>query len=216
MQTIPIWVRIRLLIIAIYRKWIVVGDDLYTAVGDQDDAGRVLKWVGDENDPFEFVEVGRLPGSGAELAYHEGRLFVTTWPGSELPGGSSTAGVYMSPLVGEGLSESNATWQEIWNAAEYEPDPVVAATYGGGAIASFDGQLYWGTMHVPMVATMAAVRVYDINTSDDEAMQDAMLGTHRAISIFRASNITEDGNASIELLYGETMLPRYIPGLRFC
>lgn len=197
------------------RKWIVVGDDLYTAVGDQDDAGRVLKWVGDENDPFEFVEVGRLPGSGAELAYHEGRLFVTTWPGSELPGGSSTAGVYMSPLVGEGLSESNATWQEIWNAAEYEPDPVVAATYGGGAIASFDGQLYWGTMHVPMVATMAAVRVYDINTSDDEAMQDAMLGTHRAISIFRASNITEDGNASIELLYGETMLPRYIPGQGF-
>lgn len=192
------------------RKWIVVGDDLYTAVGDQNNTGRVLKWVGDANDPFEFVEVGRLPGSGAELAYHEGRLFVTTWPGSELQDESpSVAGVYMSPIVGEGLSESNATWQEIWKASEYEPDPVVARTYGGGAIASFDGQLYWGTMHVPMVATMAAVRVYDINTSEDEAMQDTMLGTHRAISIFRASDITPDGNASIELLYGEENLPAY-------
>jgi hypothetical protein len=197
------------------RKWIVVGDDLYTAVGDQDDIGRVLKWEGNATDPFQFVEVGRLPGSGAELAYHEGRLFVTTWPGSELPGGSSVAGVYMSPIVGEGLSESNATWQEIWKASEYEPDPVVAATYGGGAIASFDGQLYWGTMHVPMVATMAAVSVYDINTSDEEAMTDTMLGTHRAISIFRASNIAADGNATVELLYGETMLPRYIPGQGF-
>lgn len=191
------------------RKWIVVGDDLYTAVGDQDDTGRVLKWEGDATNPFHFVEVGKLPGSGAELAYHEGRLFVTTWPGSELPGGSSVAGVYMSPIVGEGLSESNATWQEIWKASDYEPDPVVAATYGGGAIASFDGQLYWGTMHVPMVATMAAVSVYDINTSDEEAMTDTMLGTHRAISIFRASDIAADGNATVELLYGEEMLPQY-------
>ncbi|MDY0222920.1 MAG: JDVT-CTERM domain-containing protein [Desulfobacterium sp.] len=194
------------------RKWIVAGNDLYTAVGDQNGAGNVLKWVGDADDPFQFVEVGKLPGSGAELAYHEGRLFITTWPGSEttyIP--SSVGGLYMSPVVKNGLPESNEMWKKVWSVSEYEPDPVVASTYGGGAIKSFDGHLYWGTMHVPVVALQKALEIYGIDTNKDGALQDVELGAHRAISIFRASNISENGDASVELLYGESKLPVYTP-----
>ncbi len=202
------------------RKWIVAGDELYTAVEDNNTtvsgkgnyAGRVLKWDGNITDPFNFIEVGYLPGEGAELAYHEGRLFVTTWP--DVPS-QALSGLYMSPVVPmDGLAVPTV-WTEIWNAGEYEPDPVVAMTYGGGAVASFDGHLYWGTMHVPAVALMAAVQVYDLNTSDEDLMRDAMIATNRAISIYRASSFDESGAGTKELLYGESMLSRYIPGTGF-
>lgn len=207
------------------RKWIVADDELYTAVGVNEDylyvegegnfSGRVLKWEGNVTDPFNFKEVGYLPGAGAELAVHEGRLFVTTWPGSELASGAEPSGVYMSPVLPVGGLETPTVWKEIWKATDYEPDPVVAMTYGGGAIASFDGHLYWGTMHVPLVAMMAATQAYDINTSDTEQLLQAAIATNRAISIFRASDFDNDGAGSIELLYGENQLKRYIPGSGF-
>ena len=203
------------------RKWIVANNELYTAVGDknatvvgetEEYAGRVLKWEGDITDPFNFKEVGYLPGSGAELAFHDGRLFVTTWPGAELTGSAAFSGLYMSETVPTtGGLDTLTVWKEIWNAAEYEPDPVVARTYGGGAVASFDGHLYWGTMHVPGLALAAAVLFYDLNTSDEELMQEAMMATNRAISIYRASNFDNNDTGTKELLYGESTLKQYSP-----
>jgi hypothetical protein len=201
------------------RKWIVAEDNLYTAVGVSDKnesscangTGAILKWDGNSSDPFNFVEVGCLPGSGAELAYHEGRLFVTTWPGSELSSLSTPAGVFMSPDLPDntGLAQSDENWTEIWNAGEYEPDRVISMTYGGGAIASFDGYLYWGTMHVPLVATLASAVAYaDYNISSLDP-EDVMTATNRTIAIFRADGIESNGSANIELLYGESELPAY-------
>jgi len=201
------------------RKWIVANGELYTAVGDknatvvgetEEYVGRVLKWEGDINNPFDFKEVGYLPGSGAELAFHDGRLFVSTWPGAELTGSAAFSGLYMSETVpATGGLNTLTVWKEIWNAADYEPDPVVARTYGGGAVASFDGHLYWGTMHVPGVALMAATQAYGLDTNDDALMRDAMIATNRAISIYRASNFTDNGAATKELLYGDSKLGKY-------
>lgn len=201
------------------RKWIVANGELYTAVGANDPvvadgnfSGRVLKWTGDVNDPFNFVEVGYLPGSGAELALHEGRLFVTTWPGSELPSAQSLAGLYMSLELPQNGGLATATvWKEIWKASDYEPDLVVAATYGGGAVASFDGYLYWGTMHVPGVSLLFATKAYDLNLSDESLMRDALEATNRAISIYRATNFDDEGAGTMELLYGEEKLKQYNP-----
>lgn len=202
------------------RKWIVADNELYTAVGvneaytfvegEGNFSGRVLKWEGNVTNPFEFTEVGYLPGSGAELALHEGRLFVTSWPGSELASGAKPAGLYMSPVLPLGGLNTATVWKEIWNAGDYEPDPVVAMTYGGGAVASYEGHLYWGTMHVPLVAMMAASTAYDINTSDTETMIKTVFATNRAISIFRASDFDDvDGAGTIELLYGENVLKKF-------
>jgi hypothetical protein len=208
------------------RKWLVVDGILYTTVGNTPGGGTpgqgsVLRWIGDRDDPFAFEVVGTLDGQGAELAYHEGHLFVSTWP--SLTGDSPTlAGLYMSPEIPDGglTSEHNNPdpkepwpWEKVWQVNQYEPDPVTAATYGGGAIASFDGHLYWGTMHVPFLSMVAHSRVYYERlgrTPTEEELLKAVLGTYRAISIFRGCGFGDkEEEPRIELLYGMRRLPVY-------
>ena len=111
------------------RKWLVVDDVLYTAVGKAS-GGAVLRYTGDPSsatlaDRFQFEEVGLLDADGAELALHDGRIFVNTWPSGL---GSVVAGLYMSPVVPDGgLTNADAGgWVKVFSYDEYEPDPVVA------------------------------------------------------------------------------------------
>lgn len=197
------------------RKWRVVNGVLYTAVGNTGPGGRVLRWTGSAANPFQFQVVGNLDGTGAELAEHEGRLFVTTWPDL----GQGLAGLYMSPVIpAGGLTSANAaSWTRVWRATDYDPDPVTAATYGGGALASFDGYLYWGTMHVPFLSTAAHFNAFrgqlqaldpdrDYPDSSQEAAA-AFLGPYRAISIFRGKNFGAPAETQ-QLLYGAPVLPK--------
>ena len=122
------------------RKWLKVGNHLYTAVGvtyaDGTTGGKVLRWSGSMNNPFSFEVVGTLDSAGAELVLHEGRIFVSTWSGGGEMGipspTSSMAGIYMSPVVPDtGLAAShNEDWTKVWAVNEYESNPVVALTYG--------------------------------------------------------------------------------------
>ena len=190
------------------RKWIEVGGELYTAVQASDDTGKVLKWIGDKTDPFQFEIVGELPSEGAELALHENRLFITTWP--RLP--NVPAGLYVSPDIPVGglTNADSLNWSNKWLATDYEPDPVIAMTYGGGALASFDGDLYWGTMHVPGTSAAAASEVYDL--SGDNPL-NVFASTLRAISIFRLRNF--DTSAEVqEVLYGKQYVPVYDPAAK--
>jgi len=193
------------------RKWVEVDGVLYggvrnTATG----GGHVLRWMGSLADPFQFEVVANLASEAVELAAHEGRLFVTTWP-NLTASPAEPASLFMSPPIPPGgLTSADAdAWQRMWQAGDYEPDPVTAATYGGGALHSFDGYLYWGTMHVPFVATVAHFTVYG---PPDNALQTvaAILGTHRAISIFRGRNFGA-ADQEVELLYGAAWLPAYVP-----
>lgn len=188
------------------RKWLTVNGSLYTTIGTAT-GGRVLKWTGSNADPFHFEVVGVLDaGEGAELAFHEGRIFVTTWPA----GGKTLAGLFMSPVVPEdGLPASLTQWDKAWEATDYEPDAITASTYGGGALASFDGYLYWGTMHVPMLSFAA----YSGGSLPSQEPLEAFLGSYRAISIFRCSDFDEfdasndKEDLDIDLVYGMPQLP---------
>jgi hypothetical protein len=209
------------------RQWIVHDGVMYTGVSRTDDGeGRILRWNGDAIDPFQFEVVGRIDLDAANMVVHRNRLFVTTWPSFALssPGmGGGLAGLWMSPEIPvQGLTGSdNDTWQRVWGVEDYEPDQLVARTYGGGALASYDGTLYWGTMHVPFIGTMAALRAdaFDIidlggldnSTGTDDIIATA-LGTHRAISIF--SSTFETSATTVELLYGDEYLPVYDPASR--
>lgn len=190
------------------RKWLVHGGQLYTAVGlgreGSSTGGRVLRWTGSAADPFRFEEVGKLDGSGAELASYGDRIALTTWPG---PG---NAGLFISPPVpGGGLTGAHLEgWAKIWGAGNYEPDPVVAATYGGGALAYHDGWLYWGTMHVPFLAATAHFRVHGTPDNTAEALEEAR-ATHRAVAVFRGRNLHDPARREIQLLYGESALPAF-------
>jgi hypothetical protein len=115
----------------------------------------------------------------------------------------------MSPVVGGGLTSADVNdWVKVWDVNEYEPDPVIAATYGGGAVASYGDYLYWGTMHVPFLSTEAHTSVYGDPASDEEFITTA-LRCHRAISIFKGRNF--DTTPEVHLLYGESSLPAYHP-----
>ena len=223
------------------RKWLTVDDVLYTTVGvtyaGGSTGGKVLRWTGSADNPFEFEVVGTLDSAGAELALHEGRLFVSTWAGSGEMGAPSDnnnpAGIFMSPIIPQGgLPASSADWDKVWSVTDYEPDPVMAATYGGGALVSFDGYLFWGTMHVPELSYLSLlgyiaeqagsnrqVWFQDAGTREDhynyywdtyryyrEILR--FMASQRAISIFRGKNFGQDGEApTIDLVYGQQELP---------
>ena len=193
------------------RKWLVVEGVLYAGVRSAlDGGGRVLRWTGNVAKPFQFEVVGTLGSEPAELALHEGRLFVSTWPNLTADPIES-ASLYMSPPIPpDGLTGADAGgWQRVWQAEDYEPDPVTAATYGGGALHSFDGHLYWGTMHVPFRPAFAHFSVYGTPANAAEAVV-SILNSHRAISIFRGQGFgTPD--QEIELLYGSRLLFSYLP-----
>jgi len=215
------------------RNFLVADGVLYAGVGvgpNGRDGGHILRWAGDRTDPFNFVEVGQLPAQVADLELHDGRVFVSTWSaaGSGSAGARTAesgrsgrigvtdepdpgiAGVWMSPPLADaepGLTpDDTAGWTQVWSAASYEPDPVIAGSYGLGALASYRGYLYWGTMHVPMKSTAMVAEAYP--PVDELAARTTLERSQRAVSIFRGKRF---GTATqrVDLLYGEAVLPVY-------
>ena len=184
------------------RKWLVVDGVLYTAVGKGGE-GAVLRWMGDAQNPFLFEEIGQIDGAGAELTLHEGRIFVSTW--------GLTSGIWMSPEIPKsGLTSADSTsWKKVWHMFDYEPDTVVAATTGGGAIASFDGYLYWGTMSVPGLSPLGYAILYGV-PEDTLELLTVLLGTYRAINIFRGKGFGTD-EQEVDVVYGMSEMPAYDP-----
>lgn len=196
------------------RRWVTANGQLYAGVGVMDDPiaytghGAILRWAPTDTDPFNFVTVGTTDNNVAEVAVHAGRLFAGTWT-DFTPGKPS--GIWEGPVLpaegSGGLPASESRWTEVWSAAKYEPDPVTASTYLNGAMVSFGGYLYWGTMHVPMLSAEAHLEAYPNDTN--QAL--AALNTNRAISIYRLS-VGRTGTTSTRLLYGESSLPTYVKG----
>ena len=200
------------------RKFVVVGGVLYAGVGRKptsppspgEKTGRVLRWNGTVN-PITFDEVGVIDSMASEITDHEGRLFVTSWPDTELAASSGKqAGLYMSPTIPVGGFVAPATdWTKVWTASDYERDPVTAATYGGGALASFGGYLYWGTMHVPYLAALAHFNVYASEApTDTQGQATWLLNSNRAISIFRGRNFATV--PALDVVYGYPTMPAYV------
>jgi hypothetical protein len=194
------------------RKFIYHDGELYATVRRNENhsmgqGGAILKWTGG----MSFVEVGLLDTEAAEIEFHEGRFYVTTWPIIDLQSfpPPALAGLYRSePILVGGLTMANSGgWDKIWEVDDYEPDPVIAASYGGGALASYEGKLYWGTMHVPFASTLihGLANNPPINSDEDAILN--FLAPTRSITIFRGDNL--ESSVDIELLYGSPVLPRY-------
>jgi hypothetical protein len=197
------------------RRWTVAGGVLYAAVATADHEGRVIRWTGDLTDPCHWTEVGELPAEGAEIAFHEGRLFVLTWPNLLSPTNTGGTTLYMSPVLPSGgLVRDPGTdlppaWTAVWKASDYERDPLLATTYMGGAMHSYGGYLHWGTIHLPFMGMMTHLIVYGIPT-DAEDLLGVIAGTHRPTHLFRGRNF---GTAyeTKDLLYGLPYMPAYNP-----
>lgn len=193
------------------RQWREVSGELYVGAKTFSD-GQVLRWTGDAENPFSFEVVGDIPDSDpAYLAEHQGRLYVSAWPA--LPG-TDSAGLWMSPRLGRdqrlGGADRNK-WQSIWNVFDYEPDLASGMGYGGGPLMSFQGWLYWGTMHVPGWSFQYWRTVYGPEASVAD-YRGAASGTHRAISIFRGRGFGTSRELT-QLLYGYDVMPVYDPAV---
>ena len=158
--------------------------------------------------PLPLTEVGNLDTTGGSLTVHNGRIFTVTWPSVDLPGVLSS--LYMSPVVPPtGLTAANAPqWTQLWKADDYEPDPFIAQTYAGGALASFDGYLFWGTLHIPMQPFLLLNGAFP-PTTQEELLQD-LAGTFRSTVVFRGKDL-DTGSPAIDLLYGNDSLPVFTP-----
>ena len=210
------------------RKFAVVNGIMYTTVGAEGEGaadfapggGWVLRWLDDPTTPgypLAFQEVGRLDGGGAEICANEGRLFVGTWPSLRTTNmydfaDSTLAGLWMSPPIpADGLRPVHTgLWEKVWQADDYEPDPIIAKTYGCGAMAVYGGYLYWGTMHVPLTAYGATYLTYGSKTlgaTNSDGVTALQLGTTRAPALFRGNNFAGGGAPNIQLLYGNNKLP---------
>ncbi|WP_208817266.1 hypothetical protein [Micromonospora echinofusca] len=207
------------------RHFVVADNVLYAGVGvgaNGSAGGHVLRWTGDKTNPFSFVEVADLPAQAADLTVHQGRIFISTWIGTGDDGLAADgpvagaadvlAGIWMSPRLADGdpglTPADSAGWRKVWDVSEYEPDPTVASTYALGGLASYGGQLYWGTMHVPLKATYTHLLRYP--PVDEESSRATIQNTQRSISIFRGRNFGLD-RQQVDLLYGATELPKYDP-----
>lgn len=193
------------------RQFTTYNGQVYTAVGKGLNGGSVLKYTGAIGPApctscVQFDVVGDLDGSGAYIAAHQNRLFVSTWPDGQV---TSLASLYMSPVVpNTGGLPTSSSWTKVWDATNYEPDRVIAASYAAGALASFDGYLYWGTMHVPWSATGVFLSVYGAPTTTQD-WANAVIGTFRTATIFRGRNF--DTIPDVQLLYGSPVLESYTP-----
>ncbi|KAL6080376.1 hypothetical protein QOT17_000028 [Balamuthia mandrillaris] len=202
---------------------------LYLACANNDDeGGSVIRLVLGE-DPIEWTLVGILPTPAAYLAVFEDRIFVSTSPttGSfarrrgELTEKDinkrtqqESAGVWMSPeLQGDGLSWDDAlSWALMWSIHDYEPDPIVAATTGGGPLAVHDGWLYWSTLHTPYQSYFAMKNAYPPDTPQQELLQ--LITSWRASALLRGKRWANQLLPPIiQTVYGQEFLPVYNPAL---
>ena len=196
------------------RKWLPVEGAIYTGVANRTGGGSVLKFKPTPTDPFAFTVVGaNIDGEAAELALHKNRIYVSTWPNAGTGGPSALhpSSMWISPRVSDdGLTTAQQdSWSKAWSVTQYEADPVTARTYGGGAMFSYQGNLYWGTMHVPFVATLAKWKFYGQADIPNGAIADA-LGTFRATSLFRVDDFSKS-SPKVDLLYGQSIFPVWDP-----
>jgi hypothetical protein len=174
------------------RQWVTFNGDLYTGVQAADGTGRILHWLnGGMASPFAFEEVGATDAEVAYLTVLGNQMYVTTWGGGNSPNPLSTpSGLYVSPSnptnASLTLSPTNPSnpWTKIWNVNNYEVDPVTATSLVGGAVESYQGQIYWGLMQIPLTGFLAFEEAHGMppNTA---ATLTAIVNTARAIPIFR-------------------------------
>jgi hypothetical protein len=195
------------------RQWHVINNNLFTGVGKPNgkvNGGAMLRWTGTLAAPFSFLEVGEFPGGQPAyfIGHTDGHMYATTWGSGGAQFGMS---LYMSPPLNAstGLDVTDANnWTEVWNLDQYEVEPSVVEL--GGAIESFGGYLYFGTMQVPLTSALRFTQMYPNATVSSASI---ILNTNRPIEIFRTQGFdpTLQPTPSVELLYGSATLEQYNP-----
>ena len=193
--------------------YLLVGSEMHSSAHPN----HLLRWNGSREQPFGAPEsrsatpgfdiVGDLgdAGAGAEFIVHRDRVLITTWGGEETP-----AGLYQSnAMPAHGFStQQPAIFDNVFNVAEFEPDPVIANAWLMGAITEYRGKVYWGTMHPGGQAFTHLIRAHPgILFNAGKAIHRA----HRRSHLFR-TDLSNPEQPHTELLYGERRYWTYEDG----
>lgn len=195
------------------RQTLAVGDDLYLAATISFGGGAVLRWQGSRDDPFRFEAVAHLPTEAGNLALHENRIFVNTWPVlrsvEEVAPVTGKMAIYMSPVLGSaGLTEKDQNaWVKVWDPSDYDPDEGASWSYTGGPMVSYGGYLYWGTLNPPFSGVAGHLAKQGVQPLQ---IPQYLLGTYRPAHLFRGKNFAT-GNPEVEVLYGLPAMPAFQP-----
>ena len=202
------------------REWLTVDGVLYAGVQNQNGSGSVIRWMGWENDPFQFEVVGTTDASAANLAHHEGQIFVNTWPSVE-PDVRRIMPFYES-LHEPDDSVRRPSSECSGHGRRYGVSPTMSQTalathyQMGGALRSYKGSLYWGTMLIPVVGlALRNYKTLDLDANgngeiDIDELLTTLLGTHRSVTLFRGKGFGTKYQ-KMQVLYGEKYLPVYDP-----
>lgn len=188
------------------RRWIVIDDVLYCGVGITDPEGvkkgAILRWYGNESDPFNFKIVGYTTGDVAELEYHKGHIYAGTWPSA-----LASTGLFRSPIVPEGgfIPEMAADWEPVWKFSQYEINQASISNAYIGPMCSYKGRLYWGMFGCTYGVAAGAIRKY--GTLKSAKALAWILGAMRPTTVWSTDNFNTPDD--VELLYGESELTRY-------
>ncbi|MDF1763477.1 MAG: hypothetical protein P1U57_08720, partial [Oleibacter sp.] len=107
------------------------------------------------------------------------------------------------------LMRKTLPFTRIWGSEDYEPDSLVASTYGIGQTVEFEGWIYWGTLHVPAATVGKARDIYGA-TSTLANLSLLLQKTHRGSQLFRGRNLGTPAQ-EIELLYGGYVFKDGVP-----
>lgn len=222
------------------RQWVTANGVLYAAAGRDTGDGVILRWRGSLAQPFNgaaspseycgFEVVGVLPAFPAYVTvYDNKRIVASVWTenrgqpdlAAAAAGGPYSTGIYIGPPFGfdgqYNAQDATLNWTKIWGPNQYETDPVVAASIGGGAITFWKGWLWFGTVHNNSATTQAHASCtysfcYGPPQNTDEQV-DLLFNSSRAVSLWRA-RLVQGAPAEVQLLYGETELPALVPGTK--
>ena len=205
---------------------------LYVGVGGTT-YGSILRWNsspgalhGGQTWCSGFTEVGRVTADVANITLYVGadgqhRLAISTVPIQRGSDGAiqavttNVAGVWISPPIPPGGLTSNDinNWQQVWSPQQYDPDTVTSLYgYSGGALAYYDGWLYWGTIHLQNAPTLSIHETCTYSycfgePANDQELQALKNGVYRSTSVWRGRNLEDPNTREIQLLYGESQLP---------
>ncbi len=201
------------------RHWLSHRDQIYGCLWVEN-GGRILRWLGntqaiksgDLSSLWAFEEVGVLDQQPSTIAVYNGnRLVVGTRQTDTkrlLRGGE----LWLSPAFDDYLRTNDASkWKVVWSVAQYDPDLVSAATTAIGALAFFDGYLWWGTETEIGKAWEVHKQLYGKikpGYPTNEESLAALYGTWRPLSLFRGHHL-EKVKPQVELVSGFAALPKY-------
>ncbi|MEZ5687414.1 MAG: hypothetical protein R3E21_01220 [Caenibius sp.] len=196
---------------------------LYFGASSRSGKSFVLRWTGSEQNPFPAAGKDGYPGfekvmdnSGNGLVGElksftdkDGnlRLVASTW--SSWPSVNRSGGLYIStPMPPEGFSaRKQGKMEPLLVLDQYDPDPILGPTWGGGMLSIYKGKIYWGTMTIGSAFT-GAYELANPQLKTTPGVRDNISRTifARAAHVFRI-DASDPAAAKIDLLFGDEFYP---------